>query len=140
MIFLSHIHSHNTTCFIDVNVDMLFEIKFTIDNYTKILFFLCICQFVLCIPLLQLIEILCIIRFGFGLCPSASPCIFRGEISKAIYPTTQRGYLPSYIPTIFGLFLATFLFLRRHFYLTSFELKSLLIYLFTNGRVAHLSL
>ena len=29
----------------------------------------------------------------YPLCPSASPCIFRGEISKAIYPTTQRGYL-----------------------------------------------
>ena len=43
---------------------MLFEIKFTIDNYTKIPFFLCICQFVVCIPLLQLIEILCIIRFA----------------------------------------------------------------------------
>ena len=28
---------HNTTCFINCNVDMFFEIKFTIDNYTKIL-------------------------------------------------------------------------------------------------------
>ena len=29
----------------------------------------------------------------YPFCPSASPCIFRGEISKVIYPTTQRGYL-----------------------------------------------
>ena len=42
---------------------MLFEIKFTIDNYTNILFFLCICQFVVCIVSLQAFtSVICTVR------------------------------------------------------------------------------
>ena len=40
----------NTTCF---NVDMFFEIQFTIDNYTKLIVFTCRCYFVVCIAFLQ---------------------------------------------------------------------------------------
>ena len=68
---------------------MFVKIKFTIDNYTKILFFLSICYFMVCIPLLQFIKNTLYLK----LCLSASPCIFRDEISIAIYQTTWRGYL-----------------------------------------------